>query len=96
VDDRPVWSVSCLFVTRPHRRKGLSALIVKAAAELAFSQGAEIVEGYPTDPGGKDMPAPFVWTGLLSAFVKAGFTEAARRSEARPIMRKPFQTPSEG
>ena len=96
VDGRPVWSVSCLFVTQSHRRKGLSALLLRAAAELAFSQGAEIVEGYPTDPGGKDMPAPFVWTGLPSAFAKAGFSEVARRSETRPIMRKPFQTMSEG
>ena len=96
VDDRPVWSVSCLFVAKSHRRQGLSAMILQAAADLAFSRGATIVEGYPTDPGGKDMPAPFVWTGLPSAFVKAGFTEVARRSETRPIMRKPCQILSEG
>lgn len=96
VDDRPVWSVSCLFVTKSHRRKGLSAMILRAAAEFAFSQGAKIVEGYPTDPGGKDMPAPFVWTGLPAAFASAGFAEVARRSEARPIMRKLFPRESEG
>ncbi len=58
VDDRPVWSVSCLFVTKSHRRKGLSAMILRAAAEFAFSQGAKIVEGYPTDPGGKGHAGP--------------------------------------
>lgn len=88
VDEAPVWSVSCLFVTRPHRRKGLSTLLVRSATEFAFSQGASVVEGYPTDAQGKDQPAPFVWTGLPSAFVKAGFVEVARRSAARPIVRR--------
>jgi len=88
VDDEPAWSVSCLFVTRAHRRKGLSAELLRAAAALAKSHGAGIVEGYPVDTRGKDQPAPFVWTGLPSAFLKAGFKEAARRSDTRPIMRK--------
>lgn len=87
VDGAPVWSISCLFVTQSNRRKGLSAMLVRAAAEFAFSQGATVVEGYPTDTQGKDQPAPFVWTGLPSAFLKAGFVEVARRSATRPIMR---------
>ena len=33
------------------------------------------------------MPDAFAWTGLASAFIKAGFKECARRSETRPIMR---------
>jgi hypothetical protein len=33
------------------------------------------------------MPAAFAWTGTVSAFRKAGFTEVLRRSRTRPIMR---------
>lgn len=88
VDEEPVWSVSCLFVTRAHRRKGLCAELLRAAAALGKSQGAGIVEGYPVDTRGKNQPAVFVWTGLPSAFLKAGFEEVARRSDTRPIMRK--------
>lgn len=91
VDEKEVWSVTCLFVRREHRRKGLSGELLRAAAGLARSLGAEFVEGYPTDTKGEDQPAPFVWTGLPSAFVKAGFAEVARRSETRPIMRKRFK-----
>jgi hypothetical protein len=71
-------------------------MLLQAAVALAFSRGAEVVEGYPTDPGGKDMPAPFLWTGLPSAFVKAGFAEVARRSETRPIMRRLLDPKSKG
>ena len=33
------------------------------------------------------MPDVFAWTGMASAFRKAGFREVARRSAGRPIMR---------
>ena len=88
VDEQPVWSISCLFVDRKHRKSGLSSLMVQAATDFAFEQGASIVEGYPHDLKGETQPAPFVWTGLLGSFLKAGYSEVARRSPKRPIMRK--------
>lgn len=88
VDDKPVWSVSCLFVLKPYRRRGVSTRILKAAIKFARSQGANILEGYPVEPTMVKTPDPFVWTGIPSAFLKAGFTEVARRSKTRPIMRK--------
>jgi hypothetical protein len=54
--------------------------------EHAKKQGAEIVEGYPVESD-KAQPDAFVYTGLSSAFRKAGFKEAARHSKTRPIMR---------
>jgi GNAT superfamily N-acetyltransferase len=87
VDDQPVWSVTCFFVARSYRRRGLTVLLLQAAVEYARSRGAAILEGYPEDPGEGNQPPPFVFTGLASAFIKAGFVEAARRSAKRPIMR---------
>jgi GNAT superfamily N-acetyltransferase len=87
VDDQPVWSISCLFVARPFRRRGVSVRLLEAAARFAREQGARVVEGYPVEPYTADMPAVFAWTGLVSAFREAGFTEVVRRSKARPIMR---------
>jgi len=87
VDEEPVWSISCLFVARPYRRRGVSVGLLKAAARFATAQGARIVEGYPTEPTMAKTPDAFVWTGTPSAFRRAGFTEVARRSRTRPIMR---------
>lgn len=86
VDDTPVWSITCLFVAKPWRRVGVSSRLLRAAAEMAVTRGARAVEGYPQQPAGKS-PDAFVWTGLPSAFRKAGFREVTRRSPARPIMR---------
>jgi GNAT superfamily N-acetyltransferase len=87
VDDQPVWSISCLFVKKPYRRRGVSAQILRAAIEFAATQGAKIVEGYPVEPSMEKMPDPFLWHGVPSAFRAAGFKEVLRRSKSRPIMR---------
>jgi len=87
VDDAPVWSVVCFFVARRFRRMGLTSKLLAAATEYAHKRGAHIVEGYPNDARGKVSPDPWVFTGLVSAFEQAGFTEVARRSPTRPIMR---------
>lgn len=87
VDDKPVWSISCLFIQKPYRRKGVSSLLLRAAVDFAASRGASVVEGYPVEPSMEKMPDPFLWHGVPSAFKAAGFKEVLRRSATRPIMR---------
>ena len=70
-------------------KKGVSTELLRAASEYAKSQGAELVEGYPVEPtSDKDIPPVFAWTGIPTAFIRAGFKEVMRRSPTRPIMRK--------
>ncbi|HNA90557.1 MAG TPA: GNAT family N-acetyltransferase, partial [Anaerolineales bacterium] len=87
IDEQEVWSITCMFVEKKQRRKGISAALIQAAAEYAASQGAQIVEGYPIETQEKSAPPVFIFTGLPSAFEQAGFVEVARRSPTRPIYR---------
>lgn len=88
IDDKPVWSIVCLFVNRGYRQSGLSSRLIRGAVDWARSQGARIVEAYPVEPRVNPMPPVFAYTGLASAYRRAGFREVARRSETRPIMRR--------
>jgi GNAT superfamily N-acetyltransferase len=88
LDDAPVWSVPCFFIARGWRRQGLTVRLLRAAAAFAASRGATMLEGYPIAPKAGAMADAFAWTGLVGAFEKAGFREAARRSATRPVMRK--------
>lgn len=88
VDEEPVWSIVCLFLSKSHRGRGLSGRMIEAAVLYAKSQGAGIVEAYPVEPREKPMPAVFAYPGIASVYLAAGFREVARRSETRPIMRR--------
>ncbi len=86
VDNQEVWSVPCFFVDRKFRGRGITVRLLKAAVEYVRSKGGRIVEGYPVEVRGKTSDV-FVYTGIASAFQKAGFAEIARNSPTRPIFR---------
>jgi len=86
VDDRQVWSITCFYVSKKFRHKGIAVELIKAAVDHVSHHGGKIVEGYPVDAK-ENSPAPFVFTGTASAFQKAGFKEVARNTLTRPIFR---------
>ncbi len=88
IDDADPWSVVCLFVRKDRRRRGTSIKLLRAAADHAAANGAEVLEGYPVVPRTGSMPDAFAWTGTVPAFRAAGFSEAARGPTGRPIMRR--------
>ena len=89
IDDQPVWSVVCFFVARPHRGRGLMAPLLEAAVDYAARHGAKIVEGYPWAPSQERRPSGAgAFMGFAQAFSAAGFSEAARVSDQRLVMRR--------
>ncbi len=87
VDAAPVWSIVCLFIARPFRRRGLGVQMIGQAVAHARSGGAPIVEAYPVVPKAGRMPDAFAWTGVVAAYAQAGFVEVATPSATRRIMR---------
>ena len=87
VDDRPVWSIVCLFVAKNYRNMGVSSALIREAVDFVHKRGGRTLEGYPVEPKKERMPDTFAFHGLAVSFSRAGFTEVVRRSETRPIMR---------
>ncbi|MBM4176112.1 MAG: GNAT family N-acetyltransferase [Ignavibacteria bacterium] len=88
IDEQKVWSVVCFFVEKPFRKKGITIELLKATIDYVRKSGGKILEGYPIEPINGKTADVFAWTGIASAFRKAGFNEIARHSPTRPIMRK--------
>ena len=83
-----VWSVTCFVVRVGHRRRGLAAELLAGAVDLARRYGATVVEGYPVDPAAQTQTTSSgLYHGAASTFAAVGFTEVARPTSARPVMR---------
>jgi GNAT superfamily N-acetyltransferase len=81
--ERGVWSVTCFFVRRDHRKLGLSGQLLEAAVKLAKKRGAKVIEGYPVDP---DSPS-YRSMGFVELFRSHGFAPAGRTGTRRHVMR---------
>ena len=47
VEDAPVWSLSCFYVRKSYRRKGLPEALIGAALNAAGRARAPALEAYP-------------------------------------------------
>lgn len=88
LDERPVWSIVCLFIAREHRGSGLTTPLIRGAVEYVRAQGGTVVEGYPTVPRERRLPPVSSFMGVPAVFERAGFEEVARPSPARMIVRR--------
>ena len=95
VDDQPVWSVTCFFVARRHRGKGITRALVEAAASHARARGGRLLEAYPVELAKRTGDAS-VYHGAASTFRALGFEEVARRTATRPIVRKALRAARAG
>jgi GNAT superfamily N-acetyltransferase len=84
VDDAPVWSISCFYIRKGYRRRGVTTALITAALETARQHGATAVEAYPLDA---TLSPSSTHTGYASTFARTGFTTVARHVPSRPIMR---------
>ncbi len=86
VDAVPVWSISCFYVRRGHRRQGVMSALITAALRAARRARAPALEAYPVDTA-RPASSSNVFTGTAAAFRRAGFKTVARLKTTRPIMR---------
>jgi GNAT superfamily N-acetyltransferase len=80
-----VWSVTCFFVRREHRDKGLTKQMLAAAVRHARKRGAKIVEGYGV---ARSSPS-YRHMGFIGLFKGAGFEEVGREGTRRHVMQLP-------
>ena len=78
-----IWSVTCFYVSRAFRGKGVADRLIEAAIDYARSNGATVVEAYPV---ARDSPS-YRFMGFPDQFEHAGFTAAGTMGLRRKVMR---------
>jgi GNAT superfamily N-acetyltransferase len=82
------WSVTCFFVHRTARRRGLANQLLDAAVDYAAARGAARVEGHPVDTEGERRGSGDLYHGTLAMFENAGFALVDRRGTRRALVRR--------
>ena len=84
VDEVPVWSISCFYIRKGFRKRGIATVMIEAAIEHATRAGALVLEAYPLDA---TLTPSASSTGHLTTFKRLGFKIVGRHTPPRPIMR---------
>ena len=84
----PDYRITCIFVDRRYRRKGLSAVALQGALDLISEAGGGVVEGYPHDlqPGEKMRPQ-FLYNTTRSLYEQTGFSYDRPKGKKNCVMR---------
>jgi GNAT superfamily N-acetyltransferase len=83
---RKLWRLTCFFVDRDFRKKGVAGVALRAALDSIQKQGGGIVEAYP--PTSKEGGSWALWFGTVAMFEREGFKAHAKLGEKHLLMRK--------
>jgi GNAT superfamily N-acetyltransferase len=82
------WAVTCFFVHRDARRRGLGRTLLDGAVDFARERGAGVVEAFPVDTEGERRTSGDLYHGTLTMFLAAGFALVERRGTRRALVRR--------
>ena len=82
----PDYRLTCFFVDRDYRRKGVAVAALHGALDLIARAGGGVVEAYPHDIGDKKMSSSFLYGGTRRMFEKAGFAYDRPKGQANCVM----------
>lgn len=86
--DQKLWRITCFFVDKGHRRRGVAKAGLAGALATIKRQGGGVVEAYPVISKGMTSVAEWMWFGIPSMFEREGFERVARLGSSRVLMRK--------
>jgi GNAT superfamily N-acetyltransferase len=86
LDRLPDYRITCMFVDKKYRRKGVTAVALHGALGLIAQAGGGVVEGYPHDTDGQKVSV--LYNGTRTLFEQAGFSYLRPKGKKNCVMRK--------
>ena len=84
----PDWRITCFFVDRDRRRKGIAEAALAGALRIIAAKGGGTVDGYPIATRGKPYSSSFLSSGTESMFAAVGFGPLGSLGTSKRVMRK--------
>ena len=96
--DLPDWRITCFFVDRDYRHKGVASADLKGALREIGRLGGGTVESYPEDVKGRSVSGSFLYNATVSLFEQQGFRRVRRLGKnhwvvTRRVRKAPAKAP---
>jgi GNAT superfamily N-acetyltransferase len=94
--DPPDWRITCFFVDRGYRGKGVAAAALQGALQEIARLGGGTVESYPEDAEGRSVSASFLHNATVSMFEREGFRRERRLGKNHWVVTKVVHSAADG
>ena len=84
----PPYRITCFFVDRDHRRRGVAEAALQGALDLIAAEGGGTVDSFPNDVQGKKTSSSFLHNGTRTMFERAGFEYLRPLGTKKCLMRR--------
>jgi GNAT superfamily N-acetyltransferase len=74
----PDWRITCFFVDREYRHKGIASVALNGALQEIARLGGGTVESYPEDVEARSTSGSFLYNATLAMFERRGFHRVRR------------------
>jgi len=91
----PDWRITCFFVDRNYRHRGVASTALEGALREIARLGGGTVESYPDDTAGRTTSGSFLHNVTLATFERQGFRRTRRLGKntwlVTRVVRKPLK-----
>jgi len=84
----PDWRITCFFISRRHRGRGVAAAALDGALAEIARQGGGVVESYPADMPDEKLAKGFGHNATVAMFERRGFARVRPVSKTRWVVAK--------
>jgi GNAT superfamily N-acetyltransferase len=84
----PDWRITCFFVDRDYRGKGVASIALAGALNEIARLGGGTVESYPEDAAGRSTSGSFLYNATLAIFERQGFQRIRPLGKHHWVVRK--------
>jgi GNAT superfamily N-acetyltransferase len=84
----PDWRITCFFVDKSYRGKGVAAAALEGALQEIAHLGGGTIESYPEDAEGRSVSSSFLHNATASMFERQGFKRTRQLGKNRWLVTK--------
>jgi GNAT superfamily N-acetyltransferase len=84
----PDWRITCFFVDRAYRHRGVARAALQGALDAIAGLGGGAVESYPQEDPEHEVAGRFLYNATLGLFAAAGFERVHRLGKNHWVVRR--------